>query len=124
MVISIPLFFLFNWQSVYTLNKYSRNKSVYFISKSLHCFINNNNNKNANLTNNFNKFKELNPSKKYFDKDYPLVFQANYKNKLGKYFEKFNAPLNIVILIVEGLNDDFIYEYMGASLMPFLITLG
>ncbi|MDZ4667464.1 MAG: LTA synthase family protein [bacterium] len=45
------------------------------------------------------------------------------KDVLGPHFNQFNKSPNIVFIIVEGLNDDFINDYHGIEWMPFLNEL-
>jgi len=52
-----------------------------------------------------------------------LVYNIERDDNPGEYFNKFEGSPNIVLLIIEGLNDDFIHPYKGASLMPFLTEL-
>ncbi len=116
---SIPLYFVFNSLIEERYDKYSLNKPIYFISKSIKYFSNSKEIVNVNR----NEIKELYSEKDFISEEYPLVHRAERDNVLGKYFYDFNRKPNIVILIVEGLSDDFIHEYKGAVLMPFLSQL-
>ncbi len=118
-IISVPTFFTINKLCKKKQNKYSLNKPVYFINKSIQYFF------LPNLTNNnaINEFKTLYPEKEFINHDYPLVHKAIRNNELSRYFKGFATKPNIVFLIIEGLNDDFIHEYKGVQLMPFLSQL-
>ena len=119
-IISIPLFFLTNSLLQNNIDKFSMNKPAYFINKTMQ-YISNPSTKIKNI--NPDKFQKLYPDKTFISKEYPLVYEIKRKNELGKLFNSFKVSPNIVILIVEGLNDDFIHEYKGAVLMPFLNKL-
>ncbi|HOG20114.1 MAG TPA: LTA synthase family protein [Salinivirgaceae bacterium] len=118
-LVSLPLFFLFNrlWGS--NLDEYSLNKPFYFVEESIKYALK----LEKDVTVDTEKFRELYPEKEFINDNYPLVHRAKRENELGKYFNKFTTKPNIVILIVEGLNDDFIHEYKGSRLMPFLSQL-
>jgi uncharacterized sulfatase len=76
-----------------------------------------------NLDTDIHNFHQLFQSKEFIDNTYPLLYKAERNDSLGKMFKPFNKAPNIVILIVEGLNDDFIHSYKGSVLMPFLNQL-
>lgn len=118
-LLSLPLFFLFNrlWRS--NLDEYSLNKPIFFIGESIRYALKS----EEAITVDTEKFRELYPEKDFISDDFPLAHRAKRENELGKYFNKFTTKPNIVILIVEGLSDDFIYEYKGSQLMPFLSQL-
>jgi phosphoglycerol transferase MdoB-like AlkP superfamily enzyme len=65
-------------------------------------------------------FRNLDKSKLYLDTEYPLLHLMDTTNRMGPYFHKFERPPNVVILIVEGLGDDFIHAYRGLEFMPNL----
>lgn len=88
-------------------NKFSSNKSLYFYSQSISYF--------------YTTKSEENNAK--IGTDYPLLRKFEANNELKPYFDEFSESPNIVILIVEGLNDDFIHDYKGIILMPFLSDL-
>ena len=68
-------------------------------------------------------FQALYPERKFVSEDYPLLHEFDTKDSLGCYFDDFDGKPNIVILIVEGLNDDFVHDYHGLNLMPNLRNL-
>jgi phosphoglycerol transferase MdoB-like AlkP superfamily enzyme len=119
---SLPLYILINIFYYDSMNKYSLNKTVYFFAESCK-FISKPDKSDTYTNNDFESFCELYPSKEFTGSEYPLLYKSEQDNLLGEYFEKFDYPPNIVILIIEGLNDDFVHEYKGALIMPFLNAL-
>ena len=101
----------------YPQTKYSQNKGYYFIAQSVTFFIKK---EETHYTENDRKsFQALYPTKKFTNATYPLLHKSNYPNVLGSYLNKFEKKPNIVLLIVEGLNNDFIQDkYKGVDLMP------
>ena len=100
-------------------DKFSLNKPVYFVGKSIKYLLSS----DDIISTKTNEFKKLYPEKDFISKNYPLVYKVDRENELGQYFDDFQGKPNIVILIVEGLNDDFIHEYKGSILMPSLNQL-
>jgi len=105
------------------LNHFAKNKSAFFYSRSIAYFFQKNVDSAHSPKESFMKFQQLFPEKLFFNKDYPLLHEFKNINVLKPYFNRFNTSPNIVILIVEGLNDDFIHEYKGVNLMPFTSKL-
>ena len=68
-------------------------------------------------------FQELYPEKNFVSTDYPLLHEFDTKDSLGCYFDEFDGKPNVVILVIEGLNDDFVHDYHGVNLMPNLRNL-
>ncbi|MDR1112847.1 MAG: sulfatase-like hydrolase/transferase [Bacteroidales bacterium] len=68
-------------------------------------------------------FWQLYPHQQFLNGEYPMLHQFMTPDSLSSYFHPFEAKPNIVILIVEGLNDDFIHDYKEVMLMPFLNSL-
>lgn len=62
-------------------------------------------------------------SQNYIHPEYPLLHTVDTVDYLAEYFEKFDDKPNVVFLIVEGLNDDFIHNQHGLTLMPYLNKL-
>jgi|GEM_PF-1459450 len=102
-------------------NKFTVNKSIYFYSKTLQRILK----KDITSYNKTNseEFQNLNNSKEYINLDYPLLHKFDKKDVLGSLFNISDTSPNIVILIVEGLNNDFLNTYKGLKLMPFLYDL-
>lgn len=63
-------------------------------------------------------FQALYPGRKFLSEEYPLLHEFETKDSLGYYFEDFDGKPSVVILLVEGLNDDFVHDYHGLNLMP------
>lgn len=116
---SITLFLLTHSFRQSSHDKFSMNKPLYFLSKT----INHLNSNTENITLNASNFQQLYPHKTFYNKNYPLIHSIEANDELRKYFNNFETSPNIVLLIVEGLNDDFIHQYQGAVLMPFLNQL-
>lgn len=120
-LISLPLFFIVHFLFTKNFDRFSINKPLYFVIQSANYFLGDD---SKEITNNYaDEFQELYPHKTFISKNYPLVYKANRENKLNEYFSEFDQSPNIVILIIEGLNDDFIHNYKGSILMPFLNQL-
>ena len=118
-LVSLPLFLVINSLSEEKSDKYSLNKPIYFIGKSIKYLSS----YEEIVTPKTNEFKKLYPQKDFISKDYPLIHKVERETELRKFFNDFNSNTNIVVLIIEGLNDDFIHEYKGSLLMPFLNQL-
>jgi phosphoglycerol transferase MdoB-like AlkP superfamily enzyme len=104
-------------------NKFSDNKPFYFYYRSLDYFIHGDLKNEPYTKKDFIDFQKLYPGKSFVSGEYPLLHDFKNNNVLGPYFNKFDSAPNIVILIVESLNDDFVHKYRGIDLMPFLDSL-
>jgi phosphoglycerol transferase MdoB-like AlkP superfamily enzyme len=122
-LISLPAFVFIQLSDSIHLNRFVKNKPLYFYSRSISYFFNRNSAHDFYTNQDARDFQKLNPGKKYLSTKYPLLHEFNNSNALGAYFNKFDSAPNIVILIVEGLNDDFVHTYRGISVMPFLEKL-
>lgn len=69
------------------------------------------------------EYQRIFSNKSYLNTEYPLLHKENTFDSLGQYFNVFQTAPNIVIIIVEGLNDDYVHTYHQAVLMPFLHAL-
>lgn len=114
---------LFVWFSDIHLNNYTKNKSLFFYSRSLSYFFQKEDYSADLSKQDAIKFQQLFPGKLFSGKNYPLLHEFKNLNVLKPYFNQFDSPPNIVILIVEGLNDDFLYDFKGVNLMPFTSSL-
>lgn len=108
---------------IVNLNNYAKNKSLYFFSRSLSYFSDPKADSGQFSNQNSADFQGLYPDKIFVNTEYPLLHEFKNNNVLKPFFNPFNSAPNIVILIVEGLNDDFIRNYRGTQLMPFLSQL-
>lgn len=66
------------------------------------------------------EYHQMFPEKKFVSNEFPLLHGYETADSLGYYFNEFERKPNIVILFVEGLNDDFVHDFHGANLMPNL----
>ena len=104
-------------QIFYPQTKYTQNKGYYFIAQSFKHFIKSD--ETGYQLNDRKSFQAIYPTKKFTNVNYPLLHESNYPNVLAPYINKFEKKPNIVLLIVEGLNNDYIQEkYRGIDLMP------
>lgn len=59
----------------------------------------------------------------YTDPRYPFLHLASKQDRLSKYLDLFETAPHIVLIIVEGLADDFIHPMKGGYFMPFMDSL-
>src|SRR5690554_35913 len=106
-----------------SLNKFTQNKSGYFYFNSLqYAFTPTHNFENLN-TQNITFFQAQYPHKNFTSTQYPLLHERSKNDALYEEMEEFDTVPNIVLLIVEGLSDEYIHDYHGIELMPFLNKL-
>lgn len=99
------------------------NKPGYFARVSIGEFFKNED-KEQYTQKDLSDFRELFGGKDYIGKKYPLLHQSKRgENNFAKLFEKFDKRPNVVLLIVEGLSDDYLNNYHDTLLMPFLNDL-
>lgn len=118
-LLSLPIYATTIFTTSNKTNPFTLNKTFYFTYTSIEYGLST----KSTLYNTGIAFQKLYPHKNFISQDYPLTYKIDRKNVLKPYFETFDSPPNIVILITEGLNDDFIHEYKGAMFMPFLHQL-
>jgi uncharacterized sulfatase len=111
------IFFFTKPESIFLINK-----SLFFAEKSIEYYLNKSQKKEKLKNSELIEFSELFIHNSLKNKEFPLLKKANEENKLGEYFEKFDQKPNLVFLIVEGLNDDFLHN-KDIPLMPFLSGL-
>lgn len=104
------------------LNKFAENKSFYFYTRSLAYFLNRNSELDYSSESAL-KFQKLYPHKSFHGAEFPLLHEFDTTNVLEPFFNRFDSAPNIVIIVVEGLNDDFIHPFRGIDLMPALDNL-
>ena len=120
-LLTVLLFFI----SLFYISKknFFTNKSVYFFSETVSFLANKDPLDNLKYSKaKVLQFQKAFP-KDYVNSKYPFLHQPDTVNYLANYFNEFDAPPNIVLLIIEGLNDDFIHKQEGVVLMPFLNQL-
>lgn len=69
------------------------------------------------------EYQKVFPGRDYISSQYPFLHHTEYKDVLGKYFNKDTASPNIVVLIVEGMAGRFIHPIRGVNFMPFMDSL-
>jgi phosphoglycerol transferase MdoB-like AlkP superfamily enzyme len=122
-ILSLPLFIILQLLNDDAENYNKTNKSVWFYTHSIEYFLNKETPANVYSAKDAKEFQQLSPSKKFTGTEFPLLHQLDTTYTTDNYFQRFDSAPNIVILIVEGLNDDFIHQYQGVNLMPFLSEL-
>ncbi len=121
LLISIPLFIFLNYDNEF--NNFIKNKSYYFYSKSLSYFFKigvENQPYNETDAISFQKIFDLHH---YISKEYPTLHTFDAEDGLSVHLNGISKTPNIVILIMEGLGDDYLHNYRGVNLMPFLTDL-
>jgi phosphoglycerol transferase MdoB-like AlkP superfamily enzyme len=102
-------------------NKFYQNETLHFSQQSLSYFF------RGNVVDEKLSKAELAVFRNFFGDDqfvsdeFPL-FRSSTNNELdySSFFEKTDSSMNVVLIIVEGLNNDFISGYKGHIWMPFL----
>ncbi len=72
---------------------------------------------------NSEKYQQYYYEHEYVSKEYPFLNKRHTCNPWGNFFIKGEEPPSIVMIIVEGLNNDFLLPDDGVMLMPFLDSL-
>lgn len=109
---------------VISSNSYLKNKSIYFYYRSVQHLIKSNGNAGYYDQDIAGSFYSLFGIREPLDPDFPLLHTFYSSGSFDRFFKKADSiPPNFVIIIVEGLNDDFIHPYKGVDLMPFLSEL-
>ena len=119
----LPVFLLIPG-SDYNLNEdLVKNKSLYFYGKTIKYILN----KDTPVANfslkDSEKYQTTFANHTFTDERWPLLHKFEKKNVLKPFFNTFDTTPNIVLMIVEGLNDDFIHPFKGVTLMPYLNSL-
>lgn len=122
-IIGVSSVFLLGLLWMTKLNPYSRNKSLDFYTKSLQYAFSSQ--KIHQLTpEDIQFFQAQYPQKKFISTEYPLLHEYQPIDGLYQQMDTFATTPNIVVLIIEGLNDDFIQDqYHDIALMPYLNQL-
>jgi uncharacterized sulfatase len=120
-LVFIPAALFFILSEVH-LNKFAENKSFYFYTRSLAYFLNRNSDFEYSAESAL-EFQKLYPDKSFHNAEFPLLHEFDTTNVLEPFFNRFDSAPNIVIVVVEGLNDDFIHPFRGVDLLPALDTL-
>ncbi len=100
---------------------FSSNKSFYFLRKTF-SFLNEPGSETINERY-LDLFHDANGGGEFVSDEFSLLHEFESKDVIGSFFRKSESRPNIVFLLIEGLNDDFIHSYKGVHLMPFLEKL-
>lgn len=118
--LSLPVVFVFQFILAANFNGFSQNKSFSFYANSVQYLLKGKSAENFNFENEAERFQLLHPEKTYINSEFPLLHKFETDDVLAPFFKRFDNAPNIVILIVEGLSDDFIHDFHGVKIMPFL----
>lgn len=122
LIFSLPVMLILkiaDWQP----NKFTRNKPAYLYARTLGLIFQSRDFDEIYDETDAEAFHKLSENKSFIDSDYPLLHKTG-SDVLGPFFgKKDEVPPNIVVLIIEGLNDDFVHPHHGINLMPFLNDL-
>lgn len=116
---SLPLFFVINPWIQKKSDNFVLNKPYYFLSRSINYLFTSQQDDVGEVI----EFQEFFPHRQFVDLEYPLLYEREKGSQDAECFNSFTTPPHIVILIVEGLSNDFLYDFRGATLMPFLQEL-
>lgn len=119
-ILSIPTFIGLHF--FVSHNHFSTSKSFSFYINSIRYF---NSKKHIDIYTEKDSelYQSLFPTHEYLNQEYPLIHRYQPIDSLSKYFNSFDTRPNIVVLLIEGLSDDFIRDYHNVKLMPFLDSL-
>src|SRR5690554_2073055 len=104
-------------------NHFIQNKSGYFWFNSLQFIFSNHLNFDDLNPMNISYFQDQYPHKEFVSNTYPLLHEVKNEDGLQPYLNDFDSVPNLVLVIVEGLSDEYIHEYHGVQMMPFLHSL-
>lgn len=105
---------------VFSFNRFSASKSLHLFAKSVIYVMTPKDRGEHYEETDVISFRNLDKSKLYLTTEYPLLHLLDTTDHLGTSFNPFEKAPNIVVLIVEGLSDDFLHTYRGVDLMPQL----
>ncbi len=100
---------------------FSTNKTYFFLKKSVQYAFRHETSELIDAD--VKTVRKLIGKHKYLRSDFPLLHTFDRSDVLGNFLTKANEAPNIVVLIIEGLNDDFIHDFHGVHLMPFTESL-
>lgn len=121
--VSLPIFVFVNVRYFVRMDKFAVNKSVYFYVDAANYESQAKTYCDHMSDREIKRYHQLFPMHDYIKGDYPLLHHFDCADSLGTYFDPFDGKPNIVMLVVEGLNDDFVHDYMDVNLMPNLREL-
>jgi hypothetical protein len=101
-------------------NPLIENKSTYFYASAIRYFAGN---KESYGNQSAEAYQHEFPGLDYVSSEYPFLHKIAEENGLDEYFTKSDTAPNIVILIVEGLGNQFVDSSNGVHFMLFLDSL-
>lgn len=101
-------------------SNYLINKSAFIFQRTIEYAIENKQLNKPYQTEYTENYQETFNHHTYISKEYPYLHEMDTNDVWENLFEPFDTFPNIVFLLVEGLNDDFIHPIEGIELMPFL----
>jgi len=122
-ILSLPVAVVLSLLGEGFYDDYAANKSLYFYKEAIthskkskqYC---------VELTKTeITDYQSLFPDKKFVSDEYPLLHEFDTRDSLSAYFHDFDTMPNIVIIIAEGLNYDFVHNFHGLNLMPKFCSL-
>jgi phosphoglycerol transferase MdoB-like AlkP superfamily enzyme len=121
LILAIPLFLVTNY--FWDWNNFAKNKSYHFYAKSIAYFLNLGAENQPFTTEDTKIFQSSYENRQFLSDEFPLLHHFENTDSLSSYLSPMSSPPNVVVLIMEGLNDDYIHDYRGLKLMPFLSDL-
>lgn len=122
-MLSLPIAVALLVLDVSFYNDFAANKSFYFYEKAASYTANKKQYCHEISREKIAEYHKLFPNKKFVSDEYPLLHEFTANDSLSAYFNDFDSKPNVVIIIVEGLNDDFVHGFHGLNLMPKLHSL-
>ncbi len=106
-------------------NNFSNNKSYYFYKRSIGYFFKKEKEKFITFdVDILEKYQKIYNDKKYMSLEYPLEHQFDNEDVLGDFFNiNDSVSPNLVFIITEGMSNEFIHNFKGIRLMPFIDSL-
>lgn len=97
------------------------NKSYYFYKNTFAYFLEDRQGEyDAELIREFKKYFDR---EDWIDENYPLLHKLKSEDVFSPLLKAYKTKPNIVIVIVEGLSEDFMHPFHGVQFMPFLDSL-
>lgn len=128
MLLSVPLFF-YGWNNVFyhrdeTVADVRMNKSFYFYYRTFEHFFLDPDYKKLSLDEvPVKEYQETFSVHHYTSEEYPFLHTTDTRDVLAPFFSKSDTLPDIVVLIMEGLSEEYMHNYHGISAMPFLDSL-
>lgn len=124
LILAFILFPFFEIFGVFNFNNFSINKSFYFYKRTIGYVLKKEKQKFATYNDIiFKNHQKTFNSKEYLSLEYPLLHKFENKDVIGEFINEKELSPNFVFVIVEGMSDEFIHNYKGLQLMPFMDSL-